>query len=257
MNRDRDIVHHATEFIDDVEAVALEDTLWWCVGRRAILRRYLVRADRETPLSQILEVGCGSGGHLSLLSQYGNVTAVEQSEVLAKRARSRNVAKRVYVGDCLELEFPQTFQMVCLFDVLEHLEDDEAFLAQLDRIGRPGHWLLLSVPACQFLYGPHDEVLHHYRRYSRSRLEGVLKRSGYQCVRGSHFLFFLFPIAVLSRFMERLRGLAGRKQTTVELGVVPRWVNTLLVQVLKLEGAISQFIPLPIGVWYIVLAKKT
>jgi SAM-dependent methyltransferase len=252
----RGITHHATEFFDDAEAMRLEDTVWWSRGRRAILRTYLSRARDTAPFTRIVEIGCGSGGHLELLAEYGEVTAVEQSEALAKRARSRNVARTVHAGDIADLTLSDRFQMVCLFDVLEHIEDDDAFVKMLEAVAEPGHWLLLSVPACQFLYGPHDELLHHYRRYSRRRLEGLLRRNGYTITKGSYFLFFVFPIAVLSRLAERLRSALGRRPRDVNLGVVPPWANTALIRLLKLEAALARVIPLPIGVWYIALARK-
>jgi len=247
---------HATEFLDAAEAMRIEDTVWWSVGRRTILRTYLERARREAPLTRIAEIGCGSGGNLRLLAEYGEVTGVERSAILAERARSRGAAKEVYLGDFFDLDLRGDFQMTCLFDVLEHIEDDDAFLTRLNRTVGPGHLLLLSVPACPFLFGPHDRLLHHYRRYSKRRLEDLLRRNGYTILKGSHFLFFVFPIAVWSRLMERLRARWGRAPTAVQLGVVPARTNAVLTAVLRVEAALAQVVPLPVGLWFIVLAKR-
>jgi SAM-dependent methyltransferase len=67
---------HATEFYDEAEAMAIEDTIWWTRGRRAILRRFLDRA-ATLKIDRILEIGCGSGGDLPLLSRYGAVWGLE------------------------------------------------------------------------------------------------------------------------------------------------------------------------------------
>ena len=247
---------HATEFFADAEAIHLEDTLWWWVGRRTILRNYLDMVKHESSPCAILEVGCGSGSDLSLLAEYGKVTAVEQSEILSERARSRNVAQEVLVGNVFDLGILPGFDLTCLFDVLEHIEDDDGFLNKLTQCVKPGHLLLLSVPACQFLYSQHDALLHHYRRYSKRGLENLLQRNGYTILRGSYFLFFLFPLIALSRLKEKAMAMLGIKQAAVSLGVVPKWANWLLTLVLKLEAVISQRASFPIGVWLIVLARK-
>src|SRR5262249_15052685 len=153
------------------------------------------------------------------------------------------------VGDFFELGVAGDFQMTCLFDVLEHIEDDDAFLRRLNGTVRPGHLLLLSVPACPFLFGPHDPLLHHYRRYSKLRLEELLRRSGYSIRQGSHFLFFVFPLAVGSRLIERLRARWGKPPTAVRLGVVPAWANTILTALLRVEAALARMTPLPVGLW--------
>jgi SAM-dependent methyltransferase len=251
------IADHATEFLDAAEALRLEDTLWWCVGRRAILKRYLDRTRREVPQARILEIGCGSGGNLGLLAGYGEVSAVERSAVLAERARARSVAAAVYTGDVRELDLPARFELTCLLDVLEHAEDDDAFLTALDRIAQPGHLLLLTVPACACLWSPHDELLHHYRRYSKRGVERLLRRHGYTVLKGSYFVFFLFPLVAAARLGERLRARLGRAPAAVNVGVVPRWANTALVRLLELEAAIAERVPLPIGVWFVALAKKS
>jgi SAM-dependent methyltransferase len=246
----------ASELFDDAEAMRLEDTLWWYVGRRCILRKYLDRAKREIPRCQIVEIGCGSGGSLGPLSEYGDAIGVERSEILANRARMRNVAKDILVGDFFDIEISGDFNMFCLFDVLEHIEDDNAFLKRLNTQAKPGHLLLLSVPACQFLYSRHDALLHHHRRYSRTTLEQLLQANGYTTLKASYFLFFLFPIIAISRLKEKVMSMLGIKQSTVSFGVVPKWMNWLLTMVFKLEASLSEILSFPIGIWLIVLAKR-
>ena len=251
-----EIKDHATEFFHDKEAFEIEDTLWWTVGRRSILASFLKRAEREATIRQILEIGCGSGGDLGLLSKYGAVSGVERSPILARRARARNVAKEIYEKDFFELDLSNYFDLFCLFDVLEHIEDDNAFLKRLSEHAGPGDLLLLSVPACQFLYSQHDALLHHYRRYSRIGVEMLLRNNGYKIIMSSYFVFFLFPIVAVSRMNEKLMSMLGRKQTEVKLGRVPAWINTILTGVLKTEAFISRLVRFPIGVWVIALARK-
>ena len=67
---------HATEFFEEAEALAIEDSIWWACGRRSIIRLFMDRAKTKN-VENILEIGCGSGGDLELLSRYGRVWGLE------------------------------------------------------------------------------------------------------------------------------------------------------------------------------------
>jgi SAM-dependent methyltransferase len=255
---DESIQDHATEFMDQSEALAIEDTIWWTVGRRAILAAFLTRAASERPsLDRIVEIGCGSGGDLPLLARYGRVWGIERSAVLAGRARARNVAQAVYSGfETLELDKSIGVDLYCMFDVLEHIEDDEGFVRALSDRPRSDHLLLLSVPACQFLYGPHDEILHHYRRYSKRGLVRLLERQGYEVISAGYFMSFLFPLAVLSRLWEGLKNRLGQKESKVNLGQAPAPINGLLIKILQFEAFLSRYVRFPVGLWVMVLVRR-
>lgn len=249
------IQDHATEFYHDSDAMAIEDRIWWALGRRAIIRQFLDRA-AEQKIEKVIEVGCGSGGDLPLLAQYGKVWGIERSAVLARRARQRGVAVDVYETDFFDRDIDPSVNLFCLFDVLEHIEQDDEFVRRLSQKANRDHMLLISVPACQFLFGPHDEMLHHYRRYSRRRLEALLEKHGYEIVRSSYFMFLLFPLAVLSRFLEGLKGRLGFRKKEVNIGRVPAPLNWLFTKALQLEGWLGRFIRFPIGLWVFALARK-
>ena len=249
------IQDHATEFYADSEAMAIEDTIWWALGRRAIIRAYLDRAKKQN-VDKILEIGCGSGGDLPLLAQYGKVWGMERSAVLAKRARQRGVAVDVYESDFFDQEIDPSVNLFCLFDVLEHIEHDDEFVRRLAEKANRDHMLLISVPACQFLFGPHDVMLHHYRRYSRRRLEALLQKHGYEVMHASYFMFLLFPLAVLSRLFEWVKGKMGIKKKEVNIGRVPGPVNWLFTKALQLEGWLGRFVRFPIGLWVFTLARR-
>jgi SAM-dependent methyltransferase len=251
-----EIRDHAIELLEDNEALEVENTLWWLVGRRSMLSKFLQQAQKTAPIRQIVEIGCGSGGDLSLLSQFGAVSGVERSPILAKRARARNIAEEIWEKDFFEIDWSKHFDLVCLFDVLEHVEDDSAFLRRLSTHAHSGDFLLLSVPACQLLYSEHDALLHHYRRYSRSDMEKLLYTNGYETIRIGYFVCFLFPFVVISRLQEKLLSMFNRKPTRVRLGRVPTWLNTVLAGVMKMEDSISGLVRYPFGAWIIALARK-
>jgi SAM-dependent methyltransferase len=253
-----EIRDHATEFMDDAQAVAIDDTIWWAVGRRAILETFLARAarGREKDL-KILEIGCGSGGDLPLLARHGKVWGLERSSILAQRARARNVAQDVHVEDAaLDLVAANQIDLYCMFDVLEHIEDDHGFVKNLSSKAAPDHQYLLTVPAYQFLFGPHDHLLHHHRRYTRTQLKAVLEQNGYEVVASSYFMFFLFPLAVVSRLAEVVKARFGKKSTEVNIGRVARPINSLFIAILRLEAFLGRYIRFPFGLWIMMLARR-
>ena len=84
---------------------------------------------------------------------------------------------RSQVGRLEELPWEDgTFDLITCLDVIEHVPDDVAALAELRRVCRPGGWLLVTVPAYQALWSRHDEANHHYRRYSRAALRAAARR---------------------------------------------------------------------------------
>src|SRR5438046_2697903 len=118
------------EDVDDARHMAAEDCLWWIVGRKAILKTFLDLTVSTRPLQRIFEIGCGSGNGFDLLSKYGQVIACDASAVQVRRARARGIAAEVFLTEnCFQHTFSEPFQLTCLFDVLEHVEDDADFLA--------------------------------------------------------------------------------------------------------------------------------
>ena len=239
---------HAMESWDDATSIAIEDNLWWLVGRRMVVRSFL---DPIKPISTLMDIGCGSGGNLPVLAEYGTVYGVELSPVLAERARNRGIAEKVYTEDFFALSDVPPADVYTLMDVLEHIEDDNGFIRKLRDCAPPGHRLLISVPASPWLYSQHDVLLPHDRRDTAGQLRDVLERNGYTVLRMNHFMCFLFPAAVLARLKEKL---STRKPQTVDLGVVPGGVNKLLTLLLRLETWLGKWVRYPFGISVFALA---
>ena len=256
MNDPRAIQDHAMETMSDAESLRVEDRLWWMRGRKAIIRKYLERARRAGPVAAIMDIGCGSGGNLETLARYGKVVGLEPSATLAARARARGVAEAVLHQDARELGADQAIDLFTMFDVLEHIEDDRDFLARLrTKTARP-HLLLLSVPACQFLYSDHDRILHHYRRYSRKTLRAALQAGGYRVLDMNYFMVLLFPLVLLARLKEKLQARFGAPRTAVDIGDTHPALAGPLEMTLRAEAAMARWIRFPVGLWLFVLAES-
>jgi SAM-dependent methyltransferase len=146
--------------------------------RYDVLRRILRQLDG---VNSVLEIGVGVGGVGARLSKAYRYTGLDLDPESAAIARSRVTAAGnngvVIHGSTRDLEPGSVFDLVCAFEVLEHIEDDEGTLREWLTFVRPGGWLVLSVPAWHGRLGPHDEAAGHIRRYTRAGLmqlaEGV------------------------------------------------------------------------------------
>lgn len=186
---------------------AQEEVHWWFAARREIIRSVIDRLVHLPDNARILEAGCGTGGNLEMLAGFGQLRAFEL-DAEARRVASSKSGLAVAEG-ALPDAVPfasERFDLIGLFDVLEHVEDDEAALAALcGRLG-PGGRIVMTVPAFPWLWSRHDERHHHFRRYTRASLERVGARAGLRVEHGFYFNTLLFPVAVAQRAVKALLG---------------------------------------------------
>jgi SAM-dependent methyltransferase len=230
----------------------LETTHWWFVGRRKIIAALVDRHVPQKGTAQILEAGCGSGGNLTMLGRFGQVDAFEYDDTARERAteKSRLDVRFGALPDALPFE-DRRFDLIGLFDVLEHVETDVASLAALGaRLSDKGV-ILVTVPAFPFLWSRHDERHHHYRRYTRSSLTEVARQAGLRVRYASYFNFFLFPLAVATRAVKRLTG------SDVPDDTMPSSpVNAILTRVFGSERHLVGRLRLPIGLSLAAVLEK-
>ena len=140
-----------------------------------------------------------------------------------------------------------SFDLVLATDVIEHLDDDRAALTELHRVAAPGARLLVTVPAYMWLWGPHDEIYHHQRRYTLSRLRASLIASGWAPVVDSYFNSLLLAPAAVVRLAARVRPGGGEQRLDVNL--TPPALNRLLLAPMEFEATlIRRGVRFPAGV---------
>lgn len=231
----------------------LEDTHWWFVGRRALVLE-TARRWAPQPLDRIVDAGCGTGGGLrALASAFPSATTlgVEPSEQALSRAAERGCA---VVGGSLEdlpLETAGTDLLLAL-DVLEHIDDDTLAVAEIGRVVRPGGRLIVTVPALPWLWGPHDEVNEHKRRYRRAELLRLIGDAGFAVERLTYFNTFLLPLGIAERFVSRRLG----RRASLGLRVPPSAVNAALTRTFGLEVELLRRRDLPIGMSLLLVATR-
>ncbi len=238
------------------EMAKIQDQHWWFVARRKILHHELTRLNLPTDAS-ILEVGSGTGANLGLLSEFGQVTALEMSAKAIALARERADfdASRITTqqGCCPEDldNLSAQFDLICLFDVLEHIEDDALSLSRLKTLLKPGGTLMLTVPAYAWMWGPHDVHLHHKRRYSKARLAAGCALAGLSVKRASYFNTLLFPLAVVARLVERLTG----HKSSAASQIPQHTLNAFLTSIFSFERILLSRMTLPFGLSLLAMAQ--
>jgi len=233
----------------------LEDHHWWFVGKRLLVASLLEEV-LDHPRLRILDVGCGTGGVLAHLQHRARTFGVDRSPLALAYCRERGVA-HVACADGGRLPFaPASFDVVLLLDVLEHFADEAALLNAVRRLLRPGGSLLVSVPAFQFLWSVHDEVLHHVRRYTAGRLRRALEKGGFAVRRLTYTNVVAFPPALIVRgFLPRV-GIQRGAET--DFHIHASWVNRALIGTYRLEArTLRRLRRLPLGLSVAALAKTS
>jgi SAM-dependent methyltransferase len=152
------------------------------LSANAWLRYDLVQRLLPEGIGDVLEIGCGRGGFAARFARRYRYVGLEPDPLSYAVARERLVRSggrgEVRNGDVSRVGTDERFDLVCAFEVIEHVEDDEVALAEWVSHIRPGGWLLLSTPAWQHRFAAADTLAGHFRRYDPSVLQSRLDRAG-------------------------------------------------------------------------------
>lgn len=235
----------------------VEQTHWWFRARRhivwSLVRRYVGGvADRRL---RICELGCGTGGNLEAIAHRHDVVGVECSPQALAYARHK-LGDRVRYGRLPdEINLPQeSFDVVLMTDVLEHIEDDSASANTALSLLRPGGIVVATVPAYQWLYSPRDGHHHHFRRYGKRQFAGLWKCADTQTILLSHYNTLLFLPAAAIRTASRI---VPNGITSGDLSIPPQAINDLLARLMRSEARVLGRLPLPFGLSLVAVIQKT
>lgn len=192
---------------------------WWKIRREMVIRLIAERIELEGV--RILDVGCGAGVTINTLASLGAL--VEGIEVDSRFRNTMVPASGVIrYGDFLSMEIPNSYEVVLMMDVLEHIHEEAAALGRVGQVLEEGGLLVITVPAYDWLWSSHDVINQHHRRYTSRSLRKVLEDSGLTVqVCGYMFAGLVIP-KLLSRWLERLTGNALQQGGLLTEGAVAR-----------------------------------
>jgi SAM-dependent methyltransferase len=222
----------------------VEDRHFWFWTRNKVIATMVKQLTASmAPGYLVLEAGCGTGNVLRVLEQTcsrGLVIGMDMFPEGLHYARQRTSCPLIQ-GDVNAPPFAKQFDLICLFDVLEHLPDDIQVLVNLRGMLSQDGVLLLTVPAHPSLWSYFDEASHHFRRYKLHELRSKLIGAGYHVEYITHYMATVFPLVWLGRRLRSLNRRQGapdidgaKALASAELRIIPV-VNSLLALLLSLE----------------------
>ncbi len=230
----------------------LDDRHWWYRARRRILADLIRREAQPPPGARILEIGCGTGHNLGMLSGFGHVDGLELDDEAAALSE-RRLGRKVMRSPLPALdEVPGDYDLIGAFDVVEHIDDDTAALAAIATKLKPGGKFIMTVPAHPWMWTAHDVANHHKRRYSKRALRKLVEGSPMRLDKIGYFNSLLFPIAVAERAVSKLRG-----KDDGDVSLPPAPLNRSLEAVFAAERYLVGRLPLPPGLSLFAVASAT
>lgn len=238
----------------------LEDSSFWCRSRNRLLKALLLKYCANRTKTRFLEVGCGTGYLLRDLAGEPGFE-VTGSEIYLKglqHARDKLRGVELVQFDARAIPFREEYDAIGAFDVIEHIDDDEAVMASSYHALRDGGYFVVTVPQYQFLWSSLDDLVRHKRRYGRREMLTKLRNHGFEVVFVSSFVCALFPLMLVSRIFDR--GTVSDTNRKAELKrrvAMPHALNWLFDKIMRIDEALIMWdVALPVGGSLLVVARK-
>lgn len=235
-----------------------ENTYFWFLSRNAIVYntfQSICNPDNEISGSNLIDIGCGTGGFSSILQTNGfNMTGLDMEAIALDYCRKRGLTNlyNCYVHQVKDILPDTNFKAAFALDVIEHIEDDNKAVSDIYDLLPHGSYFIATVPAYQWLWSNHDVIHMHYRRYTLKNFENLLKTNKFHIKYSSYFNTLLFPAVVGKRFLDKLL----KKENNSPVDEVSDSLNKILKLIFDQEKKLIPNVKLPFGLSIIVVAQK-
>ena len=235
-----------------------ESRHFWFRGFRWFVTPLIRHAIDHRPDARILDCGCGTGANLELLGRYGVPYGFDLSELGLYFARQSGRTRLVRASVAAAPFASDAFDLVTSFDVLYALpaQAEQAAVAEMYRLARPGGFVLINVASMPILRGDHSILSHEVRRYRRAALGRLVTAAGFEIVRLTHTNQVLFLPMLAVRALHRWRGLSTERDAEQEIAVPFAPINAFLSLLLFVESLWLRRFDSPIGSSLLCLARK-
>ncbi len=238
----------------------LEDSNFWYRSRNRVIKNLLNKHLGNSTSKSFLEIGCGNGFILKGLMEFENYKLVGADIHIQglKYAKERLPDVEFIQLDATRMPFENEYDAIGAFDVLEHIDDDIAVIKNVHKALKRDGTFIVSVPQYQWMWSHMDDIDQHKRRYSRKELKNKLMENGFEVTYLSSFVFFLFPLMAISRFLKKNQKFQDRsfEEKLTELNLSPL-LNFSFETIMRLdELLINMGLSLPFGGSLIAIGRK-
>lgn len=236
------------------------DSSFWVSSRNRLFKSLVLRHLSPTGKTKFLEIGCGTGDFIRQIIENENLE-ITGSEIYLKGLQyaKKNLPNVDFIQfDVTRGKVGDRFDLIAAFDVIEHIENDNAALSNISQMLNKDGVLIISVPQHMFLWSKLDEIVKHKRRYSRQELVSKLKENGFDISYITSFLFVLFPLMLISRMFDKGRDHSQSDEMALEKRVkFSSALNGVFDLFMRVDEALIRWgISLPFGGTLVIVARK-
>ena len=255
LHANEDYPYEVFEKVDQIE-----QNHYWYTGRKKSIYNMLRNVAQSLQPINYLEIGGGTGATAAYLSSKfpGDYVVSEVSLQALLNARKKYPSNQYMQISAMKIPFESQYNLIGIFDVIEHLQDDKEVINQIYKSLIPNGYVIISVPQYPWLWSEHDDLSGHKRRYTKKSLSDLLIESNFEVIRITSYMFLAFPLMLLSRLRRSSKKPNYESAISEVSGIeVPKIVNLILKFLTTLDAVLVRIgFNLPFGGSLIVLGRK-
>lgn len=233
-----------------------EERHFWFIARKEYIFQQMRAVIGYS--SKIIEIGAGTGNVSRYLQAkgYSNIAVGEMHSNGLKYAKSSYGIDECYQFDLLRTPFEDEFEGVCIFDVLEHIEDDSLALENIHKMLKNNGQIVLTVPAHKWLWNRDDVIAGHKRRYTKKELVLKLQNAGFSIEITKYFFITIVPFLWLRTLLNKDRkNNVNPEEYASDFSMNPM-INKTLLLISRIENKLNKFLPNWFGGSLLIIARK-
>lgn len=234
----------------------VENCHFWFLARKEFIYQQLQPFSLKR--TKFMEIGAGTGNVTRYLMEngYQNVAVGEMHLSGLEYAKTYGV-NNCYQFDLLRSPFKNEFDTVCMFDVLEHIEDTELALSKVHQmLTQDGH-AIFTIPAHSWLWNRDDKIAGHKKRYTKKEIMKELENAGFKVEVARYFFISIVPLLLLRTILNRDKNTPICEEEYHKEIKIGKVANYFLLRLMRLENSMHKYIPNLFGGSLFVVGKKT
>lgn len=234
---------------------AEEERHFWFIARKEFILQKI--KNYITKDKKIIEIGAGTGNVSRYLQKngYNNVSVGEMHLNGLKYAKGYGI-KECYQFDLLDSPFENEFDAICMFDVLEHIENDDLALQNVYNSLTGGGNIVLTVPSHMWLWNRDDAIAGHKIRYNKKELIQKLEDNGFEILKAKYFFISITPLLYLRTILNKdNKSKIKEEEYNGDISMNPI-LSAMLLLISRAENRLSILMPNLFGGSLFVIARK-